>query len=41
MKYMVMLFGDQATMLETRSLDWVKEMIEFMTQVDVDPQGVG
>jgi hypothetical protein len=36
MKYMVMLFGDQATMVETRSLDWIKEMIEFMTQVDLD-----
>jgi hypothetical protein len=36
MKYMVMMFGDQATMMETRSLDWIKEMIEFMTQVDVD-----
>jgi hypothetical protein len=36
MKYMVMMFGDQATMLETRSMDWIKEMIEFMTQVDLD-----
>ena len=36
MKYMVMLFGDQATMMETRSLGWIKEMIEFMTQVDLD-----
>jgi hypothetical protein len=36
MKYMVMMFGDQATMMETRSLDWIKEMIEFMTQVDLD-----
>ena len=36
MKYMVMMFGDQATLMETRSLDWIKEMIEFMTQVDID-----
>jgi hypothetical protein len=36
MKYMVMMFGDQATLMETRSLDWIKEMIEFMTQVDLD-----
>jgi hypothetical protein len=36
MKYMVMMFGDQATLMETRSLEWIREMIEFMTQVDVD-----
>ena len=36
MKYMVMMFGDQASMMETRSMDWIKEMIEFMHQVDVD-----
>jgi hypothetical protein len=30
MKYMIMMFGDQATMMETRSKDWITEMIEFM-----------
>ncbi len=36
MKYMIMMFGDQATMMETRSMDWIKQMIEFMKQIDVD-----
>jgi hypothetical protein len=30
MKYMIMMFGDQASMMESRSTDWIKEMIEFM-----------
>jgi hypothetical protein len=30
MKYMIMMFGDQATVMENRSMDWIKEMIEFM-----------
>ncbi len=36
MKYMVMMFGDQASMMEMRSMDWIKEMIEFMTKVNDD-----
>jgi hypothetical protein len=27
---MIMMFGDQASMLERRSPEWVKEMIQFM-----------
>jgi hypothetical protein len=30
MKYMLMMFGDGATMMESRSQEWVGEMIEFM-----------
>ena len=36
MKYMIMLFGDGATMQEVRSPEWIKEMIDFMIQVDED-----
>ena len=31
MKYMIMMFGDAATMMETQPTEWIKEMIEFMT----------
>ena len=30
MKYMMMMFGDAATMLEERSPEWVSEMMAFM-----------
>jgi hypothetical protein len=30
MKYMLMMFGDGATMMEQRSPEWVTEMIGFM-----------
>jgi hypothetical protein len=36
MKYMIMMFGDAATMMETRSQEWIKKMIEYMTQLDRD-----
>jgi hypothetical protein len=36
MKYLIMMFGDQASMLERRSVEWVKEMIEFMHQLNAD-----
>jgi len=36
MKYMIMMFGDAATMLETKSPEWIEEMIGFMTQIDKD-----
>lgn len=35
MKYMLMMFGDQSG-LESRSREWIAEMIEFMTRFDVD-----
>ena len=30
MKYMIMMFGDQAGMMEARSAEWITEMIRFM-----------
>jgi len=30
MKYMILTFGDQATMMQQRTANWVKEMIQFM-----------
>jgi hypothetical protein len=41
LKYMIMMFGDQATMMETRSIEWIRDMIEFMKQVDVDLKDAG
>ncbi|MGZ4115750.1 MAG: YciI family protein, partial [Actinomycetota bacterium] len=34
MKYMIMLFGDQATMVETRSAEWIRSMIRFMQDIE-------
>jgi len=34
MKYLIALFGDQATMVESRSTEWIKSMIAFMGEVD-------
>jgi hypothetical protein len=34
MKYLIALFGDQATMVETRSTEWIKSMIVFMDEVN-------
>src|SRR5437660_10302454 len=36
MKYMIMMFGSAATMMETRSREWIMEMIEFMHTLDKD-----
>lgn len=41
MKYMIMTFGDQATMMETRSRDWIAGMIDFMTKLDEDLRASG
>lgn len=41
MKYMIMMFGDQATMMETRSMEWIKEMIGFMQGIDQELRGSG
>jgi len=35
-KYIVMMFGDQASMMEMRSMEWIKEMIQFMGKVEED-----
>src|SRR2546423_371733 len=36
MKYMIMMFGSAATMMETKSREWILEMIEFMQTLDKD-----
>ena len=41
MKYMIMMFGDQASMTETRSLDWIKSMIQFMHTLNEDLASAG
>jgi hypothetical protein len=33
-KYLIAMFGDQATMVETKTTEWIKEMIRFMTDMD-------
>jgi hypothetical protein len=35
-KYMIMMFGEAASMMETASPEWIEEMIEFMNQIDQD-----
>jgi hypothetical protein len=34
MKYLIALFGDQATMVETKTTEWIKDMIRFMEDLD-------
>ena len=36
MKYMIMTFGEAATMLETQDPEWIRGMIRFMTDLDVE-----
>lgn len=36
-----MMFGDQAGMTETRSLSWIKEMIQFMHTLNRDLASAG
>jgi hypothetical protein len=35
-KYIIMMFGDQASMLERRSLAWAREMVDFMHKLNDD-----
>jgi len=41
MKYMIMMFGDQATMMETQTPEWIKDMIEFMQKLDGELKEAG
>ena len=41
MKYMIMMFGSAAGMMEVKSPEWIKEMIGFMQQLDVDLRNSG
>ncbi|NEN07303.1 transcription initiation protein [Diaminobutyricibacter tongyongensis] len=36
MKYMIMMFGSAEGMMETRTPEWVREMIADMIQIDKD-----
>lgn len=36
MKYMLMMFGNAGEMMEVQSPEWIREMIGFMTDLDVD-----
>jgi len=36
MKYMIMMFGSAAGMMESKSKDWVLEMIAFMETLNAD-----
>ena len=33
---MIMMFGDQAGMMESRSVEWIREMIQFMHKFNDD-----
>ena len=39
MTYLIMMFGDQATMIETRSTEWIRSMIGFMKDLDHELRG--
>src|SRR4030095_8869176 len=41
MKYLIMMFGDQATMMETRSTEWIRSMIGFMKDLDQELREAG
>ena len=41
MKYLIAMFGDQATMVETKSTEWIKDMIRFMEDLDRELEGSG
>ena len=34
MKYMIMMFGDPATMMEAKSPEWIRNMMKFMQDLD-------
>jgi hypothetical protein len=40
-KYLIAMFGDQATMVETKSTEWIKSMIRFMTEIDEELDASG
>jgi hypothetical protein len=41
MKYMILTFGDQATMMQERTVEWVREMIQFMGKLNADLKKTG
>jgi hypothetical protein len=41
MKYMIMMFGSAGEMMDVKSAEWIREMIQFMQQLDVDLRDSG
>jgi hypothetical protein len=41
MKYMLMMFGDGATMMQSRTSEWVTEMISFMGSFNAELERTG
>src|SRR6476620_950935 len=41
MKYMIMMFGSAGEMMDVKSPEWIREMIRFMQQLDVDLRASG
>lgn len=41
MKYMVMTFGEAATMMEVASPEWIREMVAFMKTLNADLENAG
>ena len=41
MKWIIMMFGDQATMVEVRTPEWIREMIAFMQNIDQELHETG
>jgi hypothetical protein len=40
-KYIIMMFGDQKGMFETRSPEWIRDMIAFMGKIDQELRDSG
>lgn len=36
MKYMIMMLGDQSTMMEVRTREWILDMIDFMGKIGTE-----
>jgi hypothetical protein len=41
MKYMIMMFGSAGEMMDVKPPEWIREMIAFMQQLDVDLRDSG
>ncbi len=41
MKYMILLFGDQNTMMEVKTPEWIREMIKLMDTIDQELKDSG
>jgi hypothetical protein len=35
-KYILMMFGDQSSMMELKTTEWIQDMIQFMHQINKD-----